>query len=100
MAIARALYWQSKVVILDEPTAALAVMEREHVIQLTHRLAQEGIGVLYIGHNLIEILEVADRVAVMFQGRVVHVTPVAETTQQDLIKYMTGYSQTREEFID
>ena len=100
VAIARALYWQSKVVILDEPTAALAVMEREHVIQLARRLAREGIGVIYIGHNLIEILEVADRVAVMFQGRVVHVTPVAGTTQQDLIKYMTGYSQTREALID
>jgi simple sugar transport system ATP-binding protein len=100
VAIARALYWQSKVVILDEPTAALAVMEREHVIELARRLAHEGIGVIYIGHNLIEILEVADRVAVMFQGRVVHVTPVTETTQQDLIKYMTGYSQTREATID
>ena len=96
VAIARALYWQSKVVILDEPTAALAVMEREHVIQLARKLAEEGIGVIYIGHNLIEILEVADRVAVMFQGRVVHVTPVAETTQQDLIKYMTGYSDAKE----
>ncbi len=99
VAIARALYWQSKVVILDEPTAALAVMEREHVIELARKLAREGIGVIYIGHNLIEILEVADRVAVMFQGRVVHVTQVAETTQEELIKYMTGYSQTKEAFI-
>ncbi len=67
VAIARALYWQAKVVILDEPTAALAVMERDHVIQLAHRLAGEGVGVIYIGHNLIEILEVADRVAVMYR---------------------------------
>lgn len=55
VAIARALYWQSKVVILDEPTAALAVMEREHVIELARQLARGGIGVIYIGHNLIEI---------------------------------------------
>ncbi|HLJ72317.1 MAG TPA: ATP-binding cassette domain-containing protein [Roseiarcus sp.] len=96
VAIARALYWQSKVVILDEPTAALAVMEREHVIQLARRIAEEGIGVIYIGHNLIEILEVADRVAVMFQGRIVHVTPVAETSQRDLIKYMTGFTESKE----
>jgi ABC-type sugar transport system ATPase subunit len=94
VAIARALYWQAKVVILDEPTAALAVMEREHVIQLAHRLAGEGVGVIYIGHNLIEILEVADRIAVMFQGRIVHVTPAADTTQQELIKYMTGFTET------
>ena len=96
VAIARALYWQAKVVILDEPTAALAVMEREHVIQLAHRLATEGVGVIYIGHNLIEILEVADRVAVMFQGRIVHVTTAADTTQQELIKYMTGFTATME----
>ncbi len=93
VAIARALYWQSKVVILDEPTAALAVMEREHVIQLSRRLAQQGIGVIYIGHNLIEILEVADRVAVMFRGRITHVTPATDTNQRDLIKYMTGYEE-------
>ncbi|MGH7153173.1 MAG: ATP-binding cassette domain-containing protein, partial [Acetobacteraceae bacterium] len=93
VAIARALYWHAKVVILDEPTAALAVMEREHVIQLSRRLAAEGVGVIYIGHNLIEILEVADRVAVMYRGRIVHVTAAAETTQQELIKYMTGFSE-------
>ena len=93
VAIARALYWQSKVVILDEPTAALAVMEREHVIQLARKLAREGIGVIYIGHNLIEILEVADRVAVMFRGRITHKTPAADTNQRDLIKYMTGYEE-------
>ncbi len=93
VAIARALYWQSKVVILDEPTAALAVMEREHVIQLARKLAEHGVGVIYIGHNLIEILEVADRVAVMFRGRITHVTPAAETNQRDLIKYMTGYEE-------
>ena len=96
VAIARALYWQSKVVILDEPTAALAVMEREHVIQLARRLAEHGLGVIYIGHNLIEILEVADRVAVMFQGRIVHVAPVAATSQRELIKYMTGFSESEE----
>jgi len=100
VAIARALYWQSKVVILDEPTAALAVKEREHVIELARKLAREGLGVIYIGHNLIEILEVADRVAVMFQGRVVHVTKVADTSQRDLIKYMTGYSESEEAFAD
>jgi simple sugar transport system ATP-binding protein len=92
VSIARALYWQAKVVILDEPTAALAVMERDHVVALARRLASEGVGVIYIGHNLIEILEVADRVAVMFRGRIVHLTDAAATTQQELIKYMTGFT--------
>ncbi len=96
VSIARALYWHAKVVILDEPTAALAVMEREHVVALTRRLAVEGVGVIYIGHNLIEILEVADRVAVMYRGRIVHVARAADTDQRELIAYMTGLSDKRE----
>ena len=93
VAIARALYWKAKVVVLDEPTAALAVMEREHVIAMARRLASEGVGVMYIGHNLVEILEVADRVAVMFRGRVVYTAKAADTNQEELVKYMTGFNQ-------
>jgi ABC-type sugar transport system ATPase subunit len=96
VAIARALYWQAKIVILDEPTAALAVMEREHVISLARRLAAEGVGVIYIGHNLIEILEVADRVAVMYRGRIVHVVKAGETSQEELVAYMTGLSDRKQ----
>ncbi|WP_104204339.1 ATP-binding cassette domain-containing protein [Billgrantia saliphila] len=92
VAIARALYWEAKVVILDEPTAALAVMERENVIKLSRMLASKGVGVIYIGHNLIEILEVADRIAVMYRGRIVHVARSEDTSQEELIKYMTGYT--------
>jgi ABC-type sugar transport system ATPase subunit len=94
IAIARAIYWQAKVVLMDEPTAALAVMERERVIQHARDVAAHGVGVVYIGHNLVEILKVADRIAVMFRGRTVHVTRTAETNQETLIKYMTGYSET------
>jgi ABC-type sugar transport system ATPase subunit len=90
-AIARAIYWKAKVVIMDEPTAALAVMEREKVVQHARQLAASGAGVIYVGHNLVEILEVADRVAVMFRGAVVHVTRAQDTNQETLIKYMTGY---------
>ncbi len=93
VAIARAIYWQAKVVILDEPTAALAVMERERVIHHARDLAAHGVGVIYIGHNLSEILKVADRIVVMFRGQTVHVTPAGETDQETLIKYMTGYSE-------
>ena len=91
-AIARAIYWQAKVVLMDEPTAALAVMERERVIMHARELAAHGAGVIYIGHNLTEILKVADRILVMLQGRSVHVTRSSETTQEKLIKYMTGFS--------
>ena len=92
VAIARAIYWKAKVVIMDEPTAALAVMERENVIKYARDLAASGAGVIYIGHNLVEILEVADRIAVMFRGSIVHTTTAGETTQEKLIKYMTGYN--------
>ncbi len=93
VAIARAIYWQAKVVLLDEPTAALAVMERERVIGHARELAAHGVGVIYIGHNLSEILKVADRIAVMFRGRTVLVTTAEDTDQETLIKYMTGYSE-------
>jgi simple sugar transport system ATP-binding protein len=92
VAIARAIYWQAKVVLMDEPTAALAVMERERVIHHARDLAAHGVGVIYIGHNLTEILQVADRIVVMFRGRIVYVTQAGETDQETLIKYMTGYS--------
>jgi ABC-type sugar transport system ATPase subunit len=92
VAIARAIYWNAKVVIMDEPTAALAVMEREHVIQHARDLAANGSGVIYIGHNLLEILKVANRILVMFRGRVVYVTNTETTSQEELIKYMTGYN--------
>jgi ABC-type sugar transport system ATPase subunit len=92
VAIARAIYWKAKIVIMDEPTAALAVMERENVIKYARELAASGAGVIYIGHNLVEILEVADRIAVMFRGEIVHITTAGETTQEKLIKYMTGYT--------
>ena len=95
VAIARAIYWKAKVVIMDEPTAALAVMEREKVVQHARQLAASGAGVIYVGHNLVEILEVADRVAVMFRGIVVHVTAAKDTNQETLIKYMTGYADRR-----
>ena len=81
---------------MDEPTAALAVMEREKVVRHARQLAASGACVIYVGHNLVEILEVADRVAVMFRGRVVHTTPAKETDQETLIKYMTGYADRRD----
>ena len=92
VAIARAIYWQAKVVLMDEPTAALAVMERERVIMHARDLAAHGAGVIYIGHNLTEILKVADRILVMLQGRSAHLTRSSETTQEKRIKYMTGFS--------
>jgi simple sugar transport system ATP-binding protein len=93
VAIARALFWQAKVVIMDEPTAALAVMETRNVLKLARQLAEEDVGVIYIGHNLIEVLEVADRIAVMYRGQKVFEAAAKKTDQDELVKYMTGYSE-------
>ncbi|HQT84188.1 MAG: ABC transporter ATP-binding protein [Acidiphilium sp. 37-64-53] len=92
VAIARALYWKAKIVIMDEPTAALAVMETENVLKMARQLAAEGIGVLFIGHNLVEILKICDRVMVMYRGRKVFDVRCADTSQTELIRYMTGYA--------
>jgi simple sugar transport system ATP-binding protein len=91
VAIARAMYWRARIVIMDEPTAALAVIETENVLRLVRQLADEGIGVLFISHNLPEVLKVCDRVMVMYRGRKVFGARSANTSQTELVRYMTGY---------
>ena len=71
MAIARAVLWNSKVVILDEPTAALGVAQTEQVLKLVRRLADRGLGVVLISHNLVDVFEVADDIAVLYLGQMV-----------------------------
>ena len=69
VAIARAVLWNSKVVILDEPTAALGVAQTEQVLQLVRRLADKGLAVVLISHNMNEVVRVADRIAALYLGR-------------------------------
>ena len=64
VAIARAVLWNSKLVILDEPTAALGVAQTEQVLNLVRRLADSGLGVVLITHNMNDVFQVADRIAV------------------------------------
>src|SRR3954466_8501860 len=68
-AIARSLIWNSKLVILDEPTAALGVAQTEQVLKLVRRLADNGLAVVLISHNLNDVFEVADRVSVLYLGQ-------------------------------
>jgi simple sugar transport system ATP-binding protein len=75
---------------MDEPTAALAVPEARNVLGLINTLKNEGIGVIYIDHNLILALEAADRVVVMNRGNKVFETAAEKTTQEELVQYMTG----------
>lgn len=91
VAIARAVLWNSNVVILDEPTAALGVAQTEQVLALVRRLAETGLGVVLISHNMNDVLEVADRVAVMYLGHIVADLPVTEhTSTEQLVGLITS----------
>jgi D-xylose transport system ATP-binding protein len=89
VAVARAVMRDAKLVILDEPTAALGVSQTAQVLALIRSLATRGIAVLVISHNLNDIFEVADRVAVLYLGRLVHSAPLAETTPQGVVELIT-----------
>jgi D-xylose transport system ATP-binding protein len=91
VAIAKAVLWNSKVVVLDEPTAALGVAQTAQVLALVRRLAEQGLGVVIISHNMNDVLEVSDRVAVMYLGRLVATVPVTETTTREfLVELLTS----------
>jgi D-xylose transport system ATP-binding protein len=90
VAVARAVMWNSRVVILDEPTAALGVAQTRQVLDLVRRLAENGLAVVLISHNLHDIFEVADRATVLRLGRNVGVYAIKETTQQELVSAITA----------
>jgi len=90
VAVARAVMWNSKLVILDEPTAALGVAQTEQVLALVRRLAEQGLGVVIISHNLHDIFETATRITVLRLGRNVGVYERATTTQQDVVHAITA----------
>lgn len=90
VAVAKAVMWNSEVVILDEPTAALGVEQTRQVLDLVRRLADRGLGVVIITHNLHDIFEVADRVTVLRLGEQVAVVRTEETTQQQIVHAITA----------
>ena len=89
VAIAKAVLWNSKLVIMDEPTAALGVAQTAMVLELVRRLADRGIAVMMVSHNLNDVFEVADRIAVLRLGRMVAVRPAAEFDPQIVVDLMT-----------
>ncbi|MGZ6977305.1 MAG: ATP-binding cassette domain-containing protein [Acidimicrobiia bacterium] len=89
VAVAKAVMWNSKLVIMDEPTAALGVAQTAVVLDLIKRLSHEGIGVIVISHNLNNVFQVADRLAVLNLGRMVSVGPVSEYDPQIVVELMT-----------
>jgi simple sugar transport system ATP-binding protein len=90
VAIARAVYWNAQLMIMDEPTAALGVPEQRKVLALVRTLRDRGVGVIIISHNLQDVLDVADRIVVMRRGRAVGERQVAETNTTDLLALMIG----------
>ena len=90
VAIARSLLGEPKVVMLDEPTAALGVAQTAEVLNLVERLRERGLGVILISHNMADVMAVADRVAVLRLGRNNGVFDVSQTTSQDIIAAITG----------
>ncbi|MGN6445103.1 ATP-binding cassette domain-containing protein [Amnibacterium sp.] len=90
VAIARAVLQQAKVVILDEPTAALGVAQTEQVLLLVRRLAEQGVGVLIISHNLADVFAVADHINVLYLGTMVAEVETRDTNRDDVVGYITG----------
>ena len=90
VAVARAVMWNSKLVILDEPTAALGVAQTEQVLELVRRLGQQGLGVILISHNLHDVFETADRITVLRLGRNVGIFDRRQTTQQAVVEAITA----------
>ena len=90
VAVAKAVMWNSKVVILDEPTAALGVAQTRQVLDLVKRLGDQGLGVIVITHNLHDVFEVADRVAVLRLGQMVATFAADGTTQQEIVEAITA----------
>ncbi|GAA4493638.1 ATP-binding cassette domain-containing protein [Actinoallomurus oryzae] len=90
VAVARAAMWASRVIFMDEPTAALGVVQTEQVLQLVRRVRDEGIAVVLISHNMPQVLEVADRVEVLRLGARVARFTAADATVDDLVAAMTS----------
>ncbi len=89
VAVAKAVMQEAKLVIMDEPTAALGVTQTALVLDLIRRLADRGIAVLVVSHNLTDVFQVADRVAVLYLGRLVSVGPASEYDTSSVVELMT-----------
>jgi D-xylose transport system ATP-binding protein len=89
VAIAKAVLWNSKLVVLDEPTAALGVAQTAQVLDLVRRLADRGLGVVLISHNMTDVLQVADRISVLYLGESAAQVKRSDVNQQQLVELIT-----------
>jgi D-xylose transport system ATP-binding protein len=90
VAIAKAVLWNSKVVFLDEPTAALGVAQTRQVLDLVRRLADQGLGVVLISHNMNDVMEVADRIAALYLGRIAAEVFAKDSSTTQVVELITS----------
>ncbi|MFG1609707.1 ATP-binding cassette domain-containing protein [Actinoplanes sp. NPDC049265] len=90
VAVAKAVMWHSRLVIMDEPTAALGIAQTATVLDLVRALRDHGLAVLVISHNLNDVFAVADRIAVMYLGRTAAEGPVERFDRRSVVQYMTS----------
>jgi D-xylose transport system ATP-binding protein len=90
VAVAKAVMWNSRVVILDEPTAALGVAQTRQVLDLVRRMADQGLGVVLISHNMNDVLEVSDRITALFLGRVAAEVRATDVSHGQIVELITA----------
>jgi ABC-type sugar transport system ATPase subunit len=89
VAVAKAVMLDARLVVMDEPTAALGVTQTELVVGLITQLANSGHGVIMISHNLNDVFQVADRIAVLYLGRLAAVGPASDFDRTSVVEFMT-----------
>lgn len=90
VAIAKAVLWNSKLVILDEPTAALGVAQTQQVLELVRRLADNGLAVVLISHNMNDVFAVSDRIAALYLGRMAAQVKTSDVTHSQVVELITA----------
>lgn len=95
VAVAKAVMWHSRLVIMDEPTAALGVAQTAMVLELVRTLAERGLAVIVISHNMNDVFQVADRLAILHLGRMVATGPAGDFDRQIVVDYMTSGTSAR-----
>jgi D-xylose transport system ATP-binding protein len=90
VAIAKSVLWNSKVVLLDEPTAALGVAQTRQVLDLVRRLADQGLGVVLISHNMNDVMEVSDRIAALYLGRLAAEVKAKDVSRGQVVELITS----------
>jgi D-xylose transport system ATP-binding protein len=90
VAIAKAVLWNSRVVILDEPTAALGVAQTAQVLELVRRLADNGLGVVLISHNMNDVFAVSDHITALYLGRTAAQVKTADITHSEIVELITA----------